>query len=50
MVLREILGAKTSEKERKIPGKAGNTLTEIDNVRIIKMPGKPGGRLLQTGG
>ena len=26
LVLREILGAKTSEKERKIPGKAGNTL------------------------
>ena len=47
----EIIRAKTGEKERKIPGKAGNTLTEIDTVRIIKNAGiTPGGRLLQTGG
>ena len=36
----EIIRAKTGEKERKIPGKAGNTLTEIDNVRIIKNAGE----------
>ena len=36
----EIIRAKTGEKEREIPGKAGNTLTEIDNVRIIKNAGE----------
>ena len=36
----EIIRAKTGEKERKIPAKAGNTLTKIDNVRIIKNAGE----------